>query len=75
MRHKGLKSTSTEKGRKLLECILKERKCSVYNLALEIGVSEFSLRRYKNGLEQGVAINNKISASLKVLCPPAPMPS
>lgn len=75
MRHPELKDTSTEKGRKILKRILIERKLSLYNLALEIGVSETSLRRYKNGLEQGAATNSKISASLKILCPPSSMPS
>ena len=75
MRHPEPKSTSTEKGRKILKEILKKRKCSLYNLALDIGVSESSLRRYKNGLEQGTTTNNKISASLKVLSPPSSMPS
>ena len=75
MRHPEPKSISTKEGREILEKILLERKMSVYNLALEIGVSETSLRRYKNGLEQGVRINSHISASLKALCPPTLMPS
>ena len=77
MRHPEPKSTSTEKGRKILERILKERKCSLYSLALDLGVSETSLRRYKKGLEQGAATNSKISSSLKALtlCPPTSMPS
>lgn len=75
MRHSEPKNTSSEKGRNLLEKILKERRCSLYNLALDLGVSETSLRKYRKGLEQGSATNSKISASLKVLCPPASMPS
>lgn len=75
MRHPEPKDTSTEKGRKTLKRILVEKKLSLYNLALEIGVSETSLRKYKNGLEQGTATNSKINASLKVLCPPTSMPS
>ena len=75
MRHKEPKSTSSERARELLERILKERKTSLYNLALEIGVSETSLRKYRKGLEQGTATNNKISASLKTLSPPTSMPS
>lgn len=75
MRHPEPKDVSTKEGRAILERILSERKMSVYNLALEIGVSETSLRRYKNGLKQGVRTNSHISASLKALCPPTLMPS
>ena len=74
MRYKGIKSTSSQEDRKILEQCLKNYK-TLYNLSLEIRVSESSLYKYRNGWEQGKQVNDKITEALRRLSPPTLMPS
>ena len=71
MRHKQIQATSTKEERALLEKRLKEYK-SLYNLGLELGISESSLYKYRNGWAQGKVIKDKITRAL--LSPPPLMP-
>lgn len=60
---KTIKAKSNKEEQLLLEQLVKKYK-SLYNLGLEIGVSESSLWKYRNGYEQGKPIKDKITKLL-----------
>lgn len=66
MRHKEVKTTSSLEERIDFEVALQRFK-SLFNMGLELGVSESSLYKYRNGYEQGLKIKNKITNKIKEL--------
>ena len=60
MRHKEVKATSSLEERINFEVVLQRFK-SLFNMGLELGISESSLYKYRNGYEQGLKIKNKIT--------------
>ena len=66
MRHKEVKTTSSLEERIDFKVALQRFK-SLFNMGLELGVSESSLYKYRNGYEQGLKIKNKITNKIKEL--------